>query len=144
MCFTEDPVACAAKTTQSLKSTREAVMSGSGVIDGGATRTLGSVTAIQSVMDLNHSKYGDHGITEVDVANKPTFAFANSSQNQLHLYGPAQDQGQREARHLADPCFEPGSGTYPDLHRHFAQAEGSDRLQRGSDGASSEPLMTPR
>ena len=119
-------------------------MSGSGVIDGGATRTLGSVTAIQSVMDLNHSKYGDHGITEVDVANKPTFGFANSSQNQLHLYGPAQDQGQREARHLADPCFEPGSGTYPDLHRHFAQAEGSDRLQRGSDGASSEPLMTPR
>ena len=82
VCFTEDPVACAAQTTQSLKSTREAVMSGYGVIDGGATRTLGSVTAIQSVMDLNQNKYGDHGITEVDVANKPTFGFGNSSQNQ--------------------------------------------------------------
>eukprot|EP00435_Cladocopium_sp_Y103_P051939 s94_g16.t1 len=82
VCFTEDPMACTAQTTQALKSTRDAVMSGYGVIDGGATRTLGSVTAIQSVMDINKNKYGEHGITNVDVSNKPTFGFGNSSQNQ--------------------------------------------------------------
>lgn len=63
----------------SLKSTQEAINCGLGVIDGGATRTLGSVHAIEKVMDLNAKKKGRTGVSEVDTSETPTFGFGNSS-----------------------------------------------------------------
>ena len=80
--FTEDPLACTAQEASAVMSTKDAISAGYGVIDGGATRTLGSVAAIQAVMDINQNKYGHHGISEVDTSNKPVFGFGNSSQDQ--------------------------------------------------------------
>ena len=51
------------------------------MIDGGATRTLGSVTAIQNVMDINAKKYGEPRVLSVDLANQPVFGFGNSTEN---------------------------------------------------------------
>lgn len=50
------------------------------MIDGGATKTLGSVEAIQAVMDVNKAKHGHHRVKSIDLDNKPTFGFGNSSQ----------------------------------------------------------------
>ncbi|CAE7366564.1 unnamed protein product [Symbiodinium sp. CCMP2456] len=63
-----------------VPTTAEAVQSGWGVIDGGATRTLGSVQAIEAVMKQNVSKRGSSGIQGVDVSNRPVFGFADSGE----------------------------------------------------------------
>ncbi|OLP95919.1 hypothetical protein AK812_SmicGene21911 [Symbiodinium microadriaticum] len=61
-------------------TTAEAVQGGWGVIDGGATRTLGSVQAIEAVMKQNVNKRGQSGIQGVDVSNRPVFGFADSGE----------------------------------------------------------------
>ena len=78
VCFTEE-TALAVTDSKNGKTTLEAMTSGLGVIDGGATKTLGSVEAIQAVMDLNKQKYGTERIAKIDVNNKPTFGFGNST-----------------------------------------------------------------
>ena len=60
-------------------TTQEAVQRGMAVVDGGATKTLGSVKAVEHIMSLNQKKRGDHGIEKVDTSNTPTFGFGNSS-----------------------------------------------------------------
>lgn len=81
VCFTEESAMATQEATTS-RTTKEAVRDGYAVIDGGATKTLGSVTAIQAVLDLNERKYGETRLQEVDLDNKPTFGFGNSSQDQ--------------------------------------------------------------
>ena len=60
-------------------TTQEAVQRGMAVVDGGATKTLGSVKAVEQIMSLNHKTRGDHGIEKVDTTDTPTFGFGNSS-----------------------------------------------------------------
>ena len=62
-------------------TTQEAVEKGMGIIDGGATRTLGSVYALEKLMEMNMSKYGENRILSVDPENTPTFGFGNSSKD---------------------------------------------------------------
>ena len=81
VCFSDQALASAELGEQALLSTREAVRDGYAVIDGGATRTLGSVTAIQNVMDINAKKYGEPRVLSVDLANQPVFGFGNSTEN---------------------------------------------------------------
>ncbi|CAE7864958.1 GIP [Symbiodinium microadriaticum] len=70
-------------------TTQEAVANGCCVIDGGATRTLGSVRAVEMVLKKNMTKHGTDRVHHVDVNDKPTFGFGNSSEGQcistLHL-----------------------------------------------------------
>ena len=79
VCFTEDAALSVLESCS--MTTQEAVTKGYGVIDGGATKTLGSVVALQNVMEINHQKYGNEKIQQVDVTNTPTFGFGNSSQD---------------------------------------------------------------
>ncbi|CAE7663162.1 GIP [Symbiodinium sp. CCMP2456] len=72
---------CTGSGEHELLSTKEAVKAGYAVIDGGATRTLGSVAAIQNVMDINARKYGDSRVLAVDLANTPVFGFGNSTED---------------------------------------------------------------
>lgn len=65
-----------------LVTTREAVEQGKAIIDGGATRTLGSVQAVERVMALNQATKGHTGLHRVDGEDRPTFGFGNSSTNQ--------------------------------------------------------------
>ena len=52
---------------------------GKAIIDGGATRTLGSVWAVEKVMELNAELSGDNGLCRVDGEDRPVFGFGNSS-----------------------------------------------------------------
>ena len=52
-----------------------------GVIDGGATKTLASVQALEALMRKNQDLRGDTGIQEVDTEVRPVFSFGNSSSN---------------------------------------------------------------
>lgn len=63
-------------------STSEVVAQGKAVIDGGATRTVGSTAALDKVVDLNQAKRGVSGVASVDFDDRPTFGFGNSSRNQ--------------------------------------------------------------
>ena len=63
-------------------TTKMAVEQGKAVVDGGATKTLGSVEAIERILQLNESKHGHSGLDHVDLSNRPVFGFGNSSRNQ--------------------------------------------------------------
>eukprot|EP00439_Symbiodinium_sp_Y106_P049556 s133_g6.t1 len=63
-------------------TTAEAVEAGMGVIDGGATRTLGSVRAIEAIMRVYNSKTGESGVRSVDLQDRPVFGFADSGEAQ--------------------------------------------------------------
>ena len=53
------------------------IMAGKGIIDCGATSTLGSVDAIEQLMKLNMDKCGQDRVS-VDPHNRPTFKFGNN------------------------------------------------------------------
>jgi len=63
-------------------STSDAVAQGMGVLDGGATKTLGSVQAIEHLMAKNQAKHGSDGVAGVDLENRPVFGFADSGEAQ--------------------------------------------------------------
>ena len=71
--------AAAAYLGTEAMTTSEAVREGHAIIDGGATRTLASVHALECLMKQNEAHHGDARIHEVDVENTPTFGFGNSS-----------------------------------------------------------------
>ena len=55
---------------------------GFGIVDGGATRTLGSVEAIKSIAAMNQQRHQDDRIPGVDLNDRPVFGFGNSSKDQ--------------------------------------------------------------
>lgn len=54
-------------------------MQGKAMLDGGATKTLASVTAMEAIMNLNAQKKGSHGVNSLDLQDRPVFGFGNSS-----------------------------------------------------------------
>ena len=65
-----------------MMTTQEAMKQGWCVVDGGATRTLGSLVAVQNVLDKNVEATGHTKLLKVDTGRKPIFSFGNSSENQ--------------------------------------------------------------
>ena len=58
-------------------STQDAMMAGYGVLDGGATKTMASIKALECLEEKCKEK--DHqGISKVDLSEQPTFGFGNS------------------------------------------------------------------
>ena len=62
-----------------LMTTEQAVTAGYGIVDGGATRTIGSTYALEAIASENFKKRQDGGVLEVDCQNTPKFGFGNSS-----------------------------------------------------------------
>ena len=60
-------------------STQQAVQQGKAVLDCGATRSIGSVKALEQLMAVNVAAYGDPRVLEVDQNGRPVFGFGNSS-----------------------------------------------------------------
>ncbi|CAE7888448.1 unnamed protein product, partial [Symbiodinium microadriaticum] len=65
-----------------LPSTAEAIAAGFAVVDGGATKTIGSVSAIEALLACNVEKHGESRLRDLDRKNQPTFGFGNSTENQ--------------------------------------------------------------
>ena len=63
-------------------STQEVVAQGKAVLDGGATKSIGSVHALSKVLELNENKRGHDGLQDVDLSDRPSFGFGNSSRDQ--------------------------------------------------------------
>ena len=66
---------------QAYMTTQEAVQRGWCVVDGGATKTLGSITAVQNVLDQNTKNLGNSRLLHVETERQPLFSFGNSSVN---------------------------------------------------------------
>ena len=60
-------------------STVQAMTAGKAVIDGGATRTIASVTALEALMSRNQERYGNDRVQHVNTSERPVFGFGNSS-----------------------------------------------------------------
>ena len=80
VCFTCDPsfeqALQSGQMPEAFMTTSEAVNMGKAIIDCGATKSLGSVYALEKVMQLS-----SNGINHVDVNDKPVFGFGNSSED---------------------------------------------------------------
>ena len=74
-----------AMSTQSagepMMTTAEVVEAGKAVVDGGATRTIGSAYALSRIMEINEGKYGRDGLLKLDMTDRPSFGFGNSSKD---------------------------------------------------------------
>eukprot|EP00435_Cladocopium_sp_Y103_P016140 s1467_g4.t1 len=67
---------------QACVTTSQVVSQGKAVLDGGATRTIGSIEALESLANINVEKRVHTGIEKVDLSERPVFGFGNSSKNQ--------------------------------------------------------------
>ena len=63
-------------------TTQEVMEQGKAVVDGGATRTIGSIAALSRVVELNEATRGITGVQSVDTSERPVFGFGNSSKDQ--------------------------------------------------------------
>ena len=63
-------------------TTSQAVESGKAVLDSGATRSIGSIAALEKVMALNYQKTGKNRVLNIDNNERPIFGFGNSSTDQ--------------------------------------------------------------
>ncbi|CAK8988241.1 CCHC-type domain-containing protein [Durusdinium trenchii] len=79
--FAEDAYMTETRVPKSRKSTEQAIAEGYGIVDGGATKTLGSVYAMEALVNANLKKHQDGRVLEVDVNNQPVFGFGNSSRD---------------------------------------------------------------
>ncbi|CAE7937367.1 rps4x [Symbiodinium sp. KB8] len=79
VCYAE--LALSASTEAAAMTTADAVKRGWCVVDGGATKTIGSITAVQNVLDRNKHDSGDSRLRHVDTKRQPIFSFGNSSEN---------------------------------------------------------------
>lgn len=62
-------------------STDEAVSQGKAVIDGGATKTMGSLHAIECLVKQNKQRQQGHGVQRIATDDQPTFGFGNSQKS---------------------------------------------------------------
>ena len=67
-----------------LLNTNQVVEQGIAVVDGGATRSIGSVYALSRVCDINESKRGKHGLVGLDMQDRPSFGFGKGAGISAH------------------------------------------------------------
>ena len=64
-----------------LMTTQEAVRQGMCVIDGGATQTIGSIAAVEAVLEQNRKLHGATRLKGLCATEPPIFSFGNSTEN---------------------------------------------------------------
>ena len=111
---------------QGPMTTAEAMAAGIGIIDGGATKTLASVTALEQLMRRNEELRGNPGIKEVDVQTRPTFSFEQVLVNSAYGY-----HRRSQARRAQGPHHPGGVGPLADLRGDSQVPRGRHRLWRG-------------
>ena len=65
-------------------STAQAMEQGKAVIDGGATRTVGSVKAVETLMNLNQNFNGTQGLSKLDTEQRALANPPRINVSQLH------------------------------------------------------------
>lgn len=86
-------------------STDEAVTAGFGVLDGGATKTMASIHALEC-LEQQCKEQQLPGIVKVDTSDRPLFGFGNSDQNRCvstcYVRLPTQEQPMSLRIHALD------------------------------------------
>ena len=98
------------KDDEPMMTTQEAMKQGWCVVDGGATRTLGSLVAVQNVLDKNVEETGHTKLIKVDTERKPIFSFGNSSENQCMSTVELGVQARTKEGKLTVHTLDAGSG----------------------------------
>ena len=85
-------------------STEEAVRQGKAVIDGGATRTMGSLHALEMLEKQHQKQHGVSGVMHINPNEQPIFGFGNSQKSRClstcHMKLPSEQERQHEDPHL--------------------------------------------
>ena len=115
VCFAEDQALHEANASEALShallvTTQEAMQQGKAVIDGGATRTLASVTALEKIMEINANTKGNTGLHRLDPELRPTFGFGNSSSDQCLSTAWMEISAGGRSGHLKIHALDKGSG----------------------------------
>ncbi|CAE7708262.1 unnamed protein product [Symbiodinium sp. CCMP2456] len=91
-------------------STEEAVSRGMAVIDGGATKTLSSIKAIENIMGRNMQTKGFTGLVGLDLQERPVFSFGNGTQDRCASTIKLQLDAESKKGSLTVHCFDRGEG----------------------------------
>lgn len=91
-------------------TTDEAIKKGYGVIDGGATKTLASVYALEALQHQNIEKYQDDRVLRVDPNNTPSFGFGNSSKNKCCSTATLKITADQKPGELSVHALDQGTG----------------------------------
>ena len=62
-------------------TTEMAIQHGKAILDPGATRSMGSLHAVEALLNVNMAQRGDSGIRHVSLDERPTFGFGNSQKS---------------------------------------------------------------
>ena len=91
-----EPTEAALMASKSNISTEQAIHEGKAVLDGGATRTMASVHALEKLTNLNQEKWGTPLVNKIDRHDRPVFGFGNSEKTKCvstcHLKVPHEGQ----------------------------------------------------
>ena len=89
---------------------QEMILKCQGIIDSGATSSLGSIEALEAVMNANLREHGDSQIT-IDTRERPTFRFGNGQTRECvstaHVGISAGDQKGEMTVHVHDAPNQP-------------------------------------
>ncbi|CAE7327782.1 unnamed protein product, partial [Symbiodinium microadriaticum] len=77
----ETKAALSAGPSSEALTTHEAVKRGMCVIDGGATQTIGSIEALEAVLEQNRRRHGASRLRGINSDDPPVFSFGNSTEN---------------------------------------------------------------
>ena len=91
-------------------STEEAVQRGMAVVDGGATKTLSSIKAIENIMKINLKTKGAHGLVGLDMQERPVFSFGNGTQDKCASTVKLQLEAEAKKGSLTVHCLDKGEG----------------------------------
>ena len=91
-------------------TTQEAVEAGCAILDGGATRTLASVHAVECLMRENREAHGNNRVERVDVQNTPVFGFGNSSTDRCVSTVDVGLRADGKSGSISIHCLDKGEG----------------------------------
>ena len=114
-------------------TTPEAMRAGYGILDPGATKTMGSITALEYARAASWAQNRQDNIAEIDPDNRPTFGFADSESakcsSTVMMQLPVAEQKMRLRVHALDKGSVPVLLSIDTLKRMRAIVDyGSDEV----------------
>ncbi|CAE7480578.1 GIP [Symbiodinium sp. CCMP2592] len=91
-------------------STDEAVKKGMAVIDGGATKTLSSIAALEHIMKRNMQEKGFDGLVGMSLQDRPLFSFGNGTQDRCASTVQLRLDAAEKRGELTVHCLDRGEG----------------------------------
>ena len=110
-------------------TTSEAMAAGKAVIDCGATKSLGSVRALENLMKLSK-----HGVCQVDTADRPVFGFGNSSEDRCVSTLRLKIQASEKPGIMKIHALDRGAGPGVIIGGDVKVARSDNRLRGGRHG----------